>query len=250
MSARVTRSWTRIGRRREQRQLRARPAEQRLGLEDEPVAHRDAGLAAGLRGVDGQVAAGVPGPDDEHAVAVQVAGVAVAAGVQHVPVEAARIVGHERVPQVPVGDDHAVVGAALAVGGRDLPAREAVRVERPRRRDRRVEADVRAQAVVRGEAEDVVAHLVAAREQRIVRRHREALEARRVARRDQVQALVVGVPVPADAVAALEAVDGKTFVEEHLQRAQPGGAGADQAVVASAHAAEYREPAAREREPD
>ena len=90
--------------------------------------------------------------------------------------------------------------------------------------------------MVGGEAQDVVAHLVAAREQRILRRHREAVEARRVARRDQVQALVVGVPVPADAVAALEAVDGKAFVAQHLKRAQPGGAGADQAVVASRHA--------------
>ena len=33
---------------REQRQLRARPAEQRLGLEDQAAPHRDVGLAAGL----------------------------------------------------------------------------------------------------------------------------------------------------------------------------------------------------------
>jgi DNA-binding transcriptional LysR family regulator len=61
---------------------------------------------------------------------------------------------------------------------------------------------MRAEPVVRGETEDVVAHLVAAREQRILRRHREALEAGRVAWRDQMQALEVGAPV-----AQLEVVD-------------------------------------------
>jgi len=117
---------------------------------------------------------------------------------------------------VAVGDDHPVVDAALAVGGRDLPAGEPGRVVRARRGDLRVEADVRAEAVVGGEAEDVVAHLVAAREQRIAGGHREALEARRVARGDQVQGLVVGVPMATDPVAAFEAVDGKTFVKEDL----------------------------------
>src|SRR5262249_23488972 len=75
-----------------------------------------------------------------------------------------------------------------------------------------------------------------------------SLEPGGVARRDQVQALVVGVPVAADAIAALEAVDGKAFVAEHLERPQPGGAGADQAVVASPHGAEYRHSCVRERE--
>ena len=170
----------------------------------------------GLSGVDGEVAAGVARADNEHPVAVQVVGVAVLAGVQHAPVEVARAVGHERVPEVAVGDDHAVVGLALAVGGRDLPAGQAALVERSRGRDRGVEPDLRAQVVVRGEFEDVVAHLVAAREQRILGGHREAVEARGVAGRDEVQALVVGVPMAADAIATLEAVDGKTFVSEDL----------------------------------
>ena len=63
----------------EQRQLRARAPEQRLGLEHQPVADRDERLASRLRGVDGQVAAGVPGADHEHAVALEVVAVAVAA---------------------------------------------------------------------------------------------------------------------------------------------------------------------------
>src|SRR5919197_5165942 len=102
--------------------------------------------------------------------------------------------------------------------------------------------------MVGGEGEDVVAHLVATREQWIVRGHREPVEAGRVPRRDQVQARVIRVPVAADAVAALEAIDGKTFVTEHLQRPEPCGSGTDQTVTASGHAAEYRHPAARERE--
>ena len=34
--------------------------------------------------------------------------------------------------------------------------------------------------------------------------------------RDEMQALVVGVPMAPDAMAALKAIDGKTFVAEHL----------------------------------
>jgi hypothetical protein len=55
-----------------------------------------------------------------------------------------------------------------------------------------------------------------------------------------VQALVVAVPVPADAVAALEAVDGKTFISQRMKSAQPGGAGTDQTVVAPRHIASIR----------
>jgi hypothetical protein len=55
-----------------------------------------------------------------------------------------------------------------------------------------------------------------------------------------MQTLVVAVPVSADAVAALKAVDGKTFVAQHLERAQPGGASADQTVVAVRHGASIR----------
>jgi hypothetical protein len=89
--------------------------------------------------------------------------------------------------------------------------------------------------VVGGEAQDVVAHLVAARKQRILRWHRIAVKAGRVARRNEMDGLVVAVPVAADAVGALEAFDGKTFVKQHLKRAQPGAAGADQAGMARAH---------------
>ena len=73
MSARVTRSWARTGRRASSGSSERGRPNSVLGWKIEPVADRDGGLAAGLRGVDGQVAAGVAGPDDEHAVAVQVA---------------------------------------------------------------------------------------------------------------------------------------------------------------------------------
>jgi DNA-binding transcriptional LysR family regulator len=46
--------------------------------------------------------------------------------------------------------------------------------------------------------------------------------------------------VPADAITALEAVDGKTFVPQHLQRAEAGRTGADQTVVATTHPVQYR----------
>lgn len=82
----------------EQRQLRARPAEQRLGLEDQSVADRHVRLVACLRGVDGEVAAGVAGAHDQDAPALQVVGVAVAAGVQDAALEASGVVGHEWVP--------------------------------------------------------------------------------------------------------------------------------------------------------
>ena len=239
MSARVTRSWARTGRRASSGSSergrpnsvlgwKTSPLRTETGSRGRPARHRRRGRSPSSR------------PRRRARARPRGRRCCGSGRVQHAPGEAPRVVGHERVPEMPVGDDHAVVGAALAVGGRDLPAVEAVRAERPRRGDGRVEADVRAQAVVGGEAQDVVAHLVAAREQRILRRHREPVEARRVARRDQVQALVVGVPVPADAIAALEAVDGESFVAQHLERAEPGGAGADHAVVASRHAAEYR----------
>jgi hypothetical protein len=40
-----------------------------------------------------------------------------------------------------------------------------------------------------------------------------------------------------DTIAALEAIDGKTFVAQHLQRTQAGGSSADQTVVPLPHAA-------------
>jgi hypothetical protein len=59
-------------------------------------------LAARLCSVDGQVAARVAGSDDEYALALEVVGVAVAAGVQRVPLEASRIVGYERSQRCPL----------------------------------------------------------------------------------------------------------------------------------------------------
>ncbi len=56
------------------------------------------------------------------------------------------------------------------------------------------------------------------------------------------------MPVAADAVAALEAVDGKTFVTEDLQRAQSCGAGADQAVAPLVMPPSIAGDGARERE--
>lgn len=63
-----------------------------------------------------------------------------------------------------------------------------------------------------------------------------------------MQALVVGMPMPGDSIAALEAIDGKSFIAEHLERAQPRCSSADQAVFPSPHAASIERFEPRERE--
>ena len=67
-----------------------------------------------------------------------------------------------------------------------------------------------------------------------------ALEAGDVARRDQVQRLVVGVPVAADAVRPLEAVDREALPREYLHGGQAGGAGAYDAVPGCRHGSTVR----------
>ncbi len=84
--------------------------------------HHDVGFETVLGDVDGEVAAGVAGPHDEHTVAFDIPDVPVAAGMNLLAREGARNVGHLGVPQVSVGDQHAVVGAGAA-GGRDVPPR-------------------------------------------------------------------------------------------------------------------------------
>jgi hypothetical protein len=53
-----------------------------------------------------------------------------------------------------------------------------------------------------------------------------------------MQRLVVGVPVPADAVGLLVAVEGDPAPLKHLHRAQAGGPGADHADALISHVAE------------
>ena len=98
------------------------------------------------------------------------------------------------------------------------------------------EGDALVQAVRVGVRVQVGGDLVARREERVVGRHREARVARHVARGDEVQGLVVGVPVAADAVGRLEAVDLAAAREQGLEGGEAGGAGADDAVGRGGHA--------------
>jgi hypothetical protein len=88
---------------------------------------------------------------------------------------------------------------------------------------------VPAQVEAVGELVQVRPHLVATGEEGVVGRHRSAVEARDVARRDEVKGLVVGVPVTADPVGALQRDDLVTGVAEDPERFQTGRTGADHA---------------------
>ena len=190
-----------------------------------------------LRRVDGQVAAGVPRPDDEHALALEVVGVAVRARVDLRAGERAGHVRHVLVPQVPVRDEHPVVVDALARAQGDRPSGRPDRSigrDRHDRLDRGVEPDDLVVPVLAGVRLDVGAHLVAAREVGVLRRHREVLEEGRVARGDQVQRVVVGVPVPAHPIGLLVAVDLVARRPQLLQGGDAGRAGPDDAVAGHA----------------
>src|SRR5512133_672719 len=99
-----------------------------------------------------------------------------------------------------VGHQHSVIPRAPAVRRPYPPAVLTAGTLRFDARDLGVEGDVAAQLESVREGLDVGAHLVSARVDREFRRHRETLEARYVARSDQMQRLVVGVPVPTDPV--------------------------------------------------
>jgi len=61
--------------------------------------------------------------------------------------------------------------------------------------------------VVMGVRLDVAPNLVPTRKVRVLLGHREALEVGHVARSDQVQRVVVGVPMSPDAIGLLKALD-------------------------------------------
>ena len=161
-------------------------------------------------------------------------------------VEATRVVGHERVPEVAVGDDHPVVGAALAVGGRDLPAAGAALADRPHPRHGRVEADLASRA--RGARRSRGCSRASGRGSGTADSSRGigcALEARRVARRDQVQAVVVRVPVAADTIAGSKQSTENPSSRSTWRAPEAGSSGTDHAVV---HATQYRVAARQARE--
>jgi hypothetical protein len=78
---------------------------------------------------------------------------------------------------------------------------------------------------------EVGPYLVAAGEVREVRRHGEVLEVGHVPRGDEVQRVIVGVPVAADPVGLLVAVDVVAGLAELLQGGDAGRTGPDDAVA-------------------
>ena len=208
-------------------QLRPRAAEHRFRLEHLAAPDRDRGLQPRVGGVDREIAARVARADRQDARALDLVHRAVGARVDLLAGELAGIRRQVLIPQVPVTDEHARVLAGRTVGGLDLPSVTAGGAERRDPLHAHAQAHVGAHAGLGGEALQVAAHLVTARIDRIARRHRIAGEAREVPGGDQVQGLVVGVPVAADALALLEAVERDPVPLEHLHRTQAGRAGAD-----------------------
>ncbi len=137
--------------------------------------------------------------------------------------EVACVGGKPRIPEVPVRDDDGVERLVRARGGADAPAV-------PLRRDLDdllLEAHVGGQSEVLVEGEQVVAHLVPTREEGVARRHREAVEAGGVPRGDQVQRLVVPVPVAAGLRGPLEADDVVARIDQRAHGFEAGCARAD-----------------------
>jgi hypothetical protein len=94
-----------------------------------------------------------------------------------------------------------------------------------------VERDFLAQAEGVGVVVLVRLELVAARVNRLVGRHGEAVEAGAAFRSDQVQGIVVGVPVTADVPGLLETVHVEAGVGHSLQGGKASGPGANDAIV-------------------
>ena len=75
-----------------------------------------------MRDVDGEIAARVACADDENPASVEILDVVVLAGVQLLTGELARDVGHVGVPEMPIGNQHAVEDTLIAAGGEHAPS--------------------------------------------------------------------------------------------------------------------------------
>ena len=214
--------------------LLPRHTEVRLRLEVHAFPHDDVDVQPMLRGVGRQIASGVAGAHDQHTRAVDVARVAVRAGVDLLSREVLADRGPLLIPQVPVGDEDAVVVDALPGAEKHRPPVAADRTgtrSRSHRDHLGLEADDVVQPVRPRVRLEILAHLVSTGEMRIVRGHGESLEPRHVAGRDQVQSVVVGVPMPAHTIGLLEAVDVHPLRAQSLKGGDAGGAGTDDAVA-------------------
>jgi hypothetical protein len=140
-----------------------------------------------------------------------------------------------RAPEVTVGDQNTVEDALVTARGDHPPSG---RTHRPgpdrfrrHRGDPRVECDQVIVTVVARVGLDIGADLVPPGKVRVVLRHREALERGHVPRGDQVQGLVVGMPVPADPAGLLKALGVVARLAELLEGGDARRASPDDAVA-------------------
>lgn len=135
---------------------------------------------------------------------------------------------------MPVGDQYTLKDPFVASRGGDPPSGgtdRPVGLDRGDREDLGVEVDQVIVAVVACIGFDVRADLIAPRKVRVIGRHRKAFEEGHIARGDQVQRLVVGVPVPADPIGLLEALDVVTRLAHLLECGHTRCTGADDTVT-------------------
>ena len=133
-------------------------------------------------------------------------------------------VGHEHAVVLP---SHPVRGGHRPSGGTD----GSVSRQRLDAIDGRAEGDVATQVELIGEEVEVLQHLIAVGEERPVLGHGEALVAGHLTGGDQVERVVVVIPVPADGVGLLEAVDLMARIEHGLEGGKARRAGSNDAVA-------------------
>ena len=214
-----------------------RLAEEVLGDHIGPAAGGQIGVLRVVGGIDGDVHRRVAHAEDDDVLAGDLGLLLVVVGVHLLAGEVLaarkRRLRPARVPVMPVGDDHGVVGRRLAVAGADLepPVGQALDVLDPD-----PEPDPVAEAEVVDVVVEVLGDVVVTGEVGIGLRHREVRELHALAGGVDVQRSVGGRdpvvvaedPVPADPVAELEAVERQPALVQGLGRGDSAGAGADQ----------------------
>ena len=202
------------------------------GHEVVAAAHRDIHALRVVHGVDRDIAARVARADDEHALALELLGALVLAGVQQLtrklPLEARHIGFGQRA----VGNHHALVDGALQLARRiadaHAPGRERVAgLHGLHAFHTHAEAEMAAQIEAVGKGREIAAQLAVARVVGHLVGHGEFGELGRALARYQVRRLVdrgarIGdVPEPAHIGIGLEALEGNAQL---LQVARPGQA--------------------------
>ena len=213
------------------RQSAAGLAEERLRLKQVAAAHAERDVVTGLGQLGCDIAAGVPRSDDEHSPSFDVGRVGILTGVQHLAGELTSDRRDERHGVVAVGDEYAGVGACAAVGRGNVPPADRVGADRVEPMHPRTEDDPVTEVIAVGEPLEVLERLRPAGEVGPTLRHRVATETRTVPWSDQVEAVVVGVPMSTDAFGGLEAVELDARADQCLHRCHAGRARSDDATT-------------------